>query len=426
VRFDRIDCRGEPCLRSTCSRVVASAPGRVDLLNTHQDYKGLPVVPASINLRTYVRAEATISRLVRIRSIELQELGEPSYDEIPVDAISIREGRWFGNYFRAILKIVTELGARPSGADVIVKSQVPIASGLASSASLEVSFLMAISTLWKKRLTTRQIAELAFRSENVELGIPCGRLDQYGSAFGGMILLHCRPPFRVERLHSAGYVFSVLDSGVRHSTAEVHSARQRELNEGVRNLLEAGVPHELRKKLAPTFDRVNWAAISEKEIEPFLETVGPHGADRILFTLRTQKSTRLAVQILKNKGIPIKQLQGVFGPERMRSLLRGHKKRVRMKLLGEMMNYQHELLRDLYDLSVPELESIRFAALDAGAYGVKISGAGLGGSLVALVDSVEDGQRIVEAAKAAGAKQGWTSTVGRAARIERGRTPFDS
>jgi galactokinase len=72
--------------------VLASAPGRVDLLNTHQDYKGLPVVPASINLRTYVRAETTVSRVVRVRSLDLQKLGEPSYDEIPIDTISIREG----------------------------------------------------------------------------------------------------------------------------------------------------------------------------------------------------------------------------------------------------------------------------------------------------------------------------------------------
>ena len=413
-------------MRSSSSHIVASAPGRVDLLNTHQDYKGLPVVPASINLRTYVRAEATASKVVRIRSLELQELGESSYDEIPVDAISIREARWFGNYFRAILKILVDLGAKPSGADVTVRSQVPIASGLASSASLEVSFLMAMSALWKKRLTIRRIAELAFRSENVELGIPCGRLDQYGSAFGGMIFLHCQPPFRVERLHSAGYVFSVLDSGVRHSTAEVHSTRQREMNEGVRSLLEADVPRELRRKLAPTFDRVNWAAISEDEIEPFIETMNPQSVNRILFTLRTHRSTRLAVQILRNKGLPIRQLQKVLGSERMRNVLGEHGKKLRMKVLGDVMNYQHELLRDLYDLSVPELERIRSAALDAGAYGVKISGAGLGGSLVALVDSMESGQRIVEAAGSAGAKQGWTSTVGQAARIERGRTPFDS
>ena len=413
-------------MHATGIPVVASAPGRVDLLNTHQDYKGLPVVPSSVNLRTYVRAEPTTSGLVRVRSLNLQEVGEPSYDEIPIDAISLREKRWFGNYFRAVLRILVELGAKPSGADVTVISRVPIASGLASSASLEVSFLMAISALWKMKVTTRQVAEFAYKSENVELGIPCGRLDQYSSAFGGMILLDCRPPFRVERLPSAGYVFSVLDSGVRHSTAEIHSARQRELNEGLRSLLEAGIPPKLRKKLAPTFDKVDWVAVSEREIEPHLQSMEPKNANRILFTVRAQNSTKLAVRILKGRRLSVEQVMDALGSDRGRNLLREQRRGSRMKGLGEIMNYQHELLRDLYELSVPKLESIRSAALDAGAYGAKISGAGLGGSLVALVDSVDDGQRIVEAAMTAGAKQGWTSRVGQAARIERGKALPDS
>ena len=413
-------------MQATGIPVVASAPGRVDLLNTHQDYKGLPVVPASINLRTYVRAQPTASGLVRVRSLNLQELGEPSCDEIPIDAIHLREQGWFGNYFRAILRIMVELGAKPSGADVTVKSHVPIASGLASSASLEVSFLMAISALCKIKLTTRQIAEFAYKSENVELRIPCGRLDQYSSVFGGMILLQCRPPFRVQRLPSAGYIFSVLDSGVRHSTAKIHSTRQRELNDGLKSLLEAGIPRRLRKKLASTYDKVDWTAISEKEIEPYLESMKPENANRIFFTVRAQNSTKLAVRVLKGRRLSAEHILDVLGSDRGRNLLREQRKGSQMKVLGEIMNYQHELLRDLYELSVPELESIRSAALNAGAYGVKISGAGLGGSLVALVDSVEDGQEIVEAAMTAGAKQGWTSTVGEAARIERRKARLDS
>jgi galactokinase len=137
--------------------------------------------------------------------------------------------------------------------------------------------------------------------------------------------------------------------------------------------------------------------------------------------VRAQNSTKLAVRILKRRRLSIEQVIDVLSSDRVRNLLREQRTRLRMKVLGEIMNHQHELLRDLYELSVPELESIRSAALEAGAYGVKISGAGLGGSLVALVDSVEDGRRIVDAAIAAGAKQGWTSSVGQAAKIERGR-----
>jgi galactokinase len=90
----------------------------------------------------------------------------------------------------------------------------------------------------------------------------------------------------------------------------------------------------------------------------------------------------------------------------------------RLKILGQVMNYQHSLLRDLYDVSLPELEKIKDAMLKNGAYGAKISGAGLGGSLIGLVDDNKSGQRTLNAALEAGAKQGWVSSVDEGARIE--------
>jgi galactokinase len=87
-----------------------------------------------------------------------------------------------------------------------------------------------------------------------------------------------------------------------------------------------------------------------------------------------------------------------------------------LKILGEIMNYQHELLRDLYKLSIIKLEKIRDAALEAGAYGTKISGAGMGGSLISLVDP-RNGKAILEAGISAGAKQGWISGIGEGAKI---------
>jgi galactokinase len=85
------------------------------------------------------------------------------------------------------------------------------------------------------------------------------------------------------------------------------------------------------------------------------------------------------------------------------------------------MNYQHLLLRDLYDVSLPSLEKVRESMLDAYSYGAKISGAGLGGSVIALVENIETGQKTLSAALQAGAKQGWVSNVGRGVRIENPR-----
>jgi galactokinase len=189
--------------------------------------------------------------------------------------------------------------------------------------------------------------------------------------------------------------------------------------------LESDISSSLRKKLAPTFDKVKWAAISEDEVRPFLQSMNQKDADRVVYTVKSNESTKSAIAILKKRRLPMKKLRSILGADRLQRLRGTPNKALRMRMVGAIMNYQHELLRDLYDVSLPELESVRSAALDAGAYGVKILGAGLGGSLIALVDSTENGPKFLQAAKAAGARQGWISSAVLGARIERGKTPFD-
>jgi galactokinase len=95
------------------------------------------------------------------------------------------------------------------------------------------------------------------------------------------------------------------------------------------------------------------------------------------------------------------------------------------------MNEQQTLLRELYDVSLPKIEDICCAALAAGAYGTKISSAGMGGSVIALVKNQEIGRKVVDACISVGAKDGWVSAVGEGVKagalsssLERGRTRF--
>ena len=216
---------------------VCSAPGRADFLNTHQDYKGLPVVPVAIDLRTRCWGRRLAGRF-RIKSLNLEELGEPCVDEFEVRVNQMEPG-WFGNYFRGIVNVLLKHGYKIDGMEVTVRSEVPVGSGLSSSAALEVSFLKLLDATYGLGLSKRELAELAFEAENREVGVPCGRLDQYGCTFGGMIKLECRPPYRVEELPAQGLIFAIIDSGIRHSTADIHPIRQRELNEGLKALRTA-------------------------------------------------------------------------------------------------------------------------------------------------------------------------------------------
>jgi galactokinase len=365
----------------------------VDFLNTHQDYKGLPVVPIAINLRTYVTVIEE-SNYFEIKSEDLCREGKDCIDKFSPSEPSLLEGRWWGNYLRAVVKAVEEHLGEPlrKGFKATIMSKVPVGSGLSSSAALEVSFLKAIDHFYNLGLTKKDLAELAFQAENRIAGIPCGRLDQYSSAFGGIILLRPKPPVEIEELKPGNVQLIVVDSGIRHSVADIHPARQEEINRALRKLMEnPKVPHELREKLGYRYDQPKWEQISLDEIEPYLDILAEKERKRILFTVLMQASTMRAVEKMRREN---------WNP---------------LDIAPEI-NYQHELLRDLYDVSLPQLEKIRDAMLNAGALAVKLSGAGMGGSLIALVEKNEED--IVKSALSAGAKQAWKVWPDSGARIE--------
>ncbi len=398
-------------------KIVSSAPGRVDFLNTHQDYKGLPVVPVAIKLRAYMLA-VHWDREFHIESLNLKEMGLDYKDTFPTHGIEYEEKGWFGNYFRAVVNtFIKKLGVRfEKGLRVVLYSEVPIGAGLGSSATIEVAFAKLLSYMYNIKLSPKDIAELCYFAEHDELKIPCGRLDQYGSSYGGIIKLETRPPYNVHTLPSKGLLFVIVDSGIKHSTAAIHPVRQSEINKGLEELLNLpDLPQSLREKLSPYYYETKWEDIREEEISPYLERINRKSADRILFTLRMNKLTDLAIGLLTGE-ISYKVIEDELELSEKVRQMKGWKKR--KFIIGEIMNRQHELLRDLYEVSTPELERIRDAMLEAGAYGVKISGAGLGGALIALVDE-RNSKKVLSAGLDAGAVRGWISGVSPGASVER-------
>jgi len=394
---------------------IASAPGRADFLNTHQDYKGLPVVPVGIDLRTFIFAKVLNGSIFKIRSLNLEELKEPYMDTFRVGKNEMFRKGWFGNYFRGIINVLVERGQahKLEGLDVIIKSQIPVGSGLASSAALEIVFLKLVNHLFNLGYTNKDLAEVAYLAETKEVGVPCGRLDQYGSVFGGIIKLECRYPYNVEELPFTDLIFALIDSGIRHATKDIHPVRQEEINNGLKTLMESKkVSAKLEAKLGYQYDEPLWEKISEEEITPYLSLLDEKARKRFLYTLKTQKLTEFALRILRHEIIEHMDID--LAETIMHKPLRERN----CWILGKIMNQQHELLRDLYEVSLPELEKIREAAIEAGAYGVKISGAGLGGSLIALVKDSNTGYKVLDASLYAGAKQGWISKVAPGAKIE--------
>jgi len=401
--------------------LIVSSPGRADFLNTHQDYKGLPVVPVAINLRMYMYGEATKNKRINVKSLDLELRDEPSTDSFEIGINSMREKGFFGNYLRGVINVLVKqgYGDKIGGMNVKIKSEIPIGSGLSSSAALEVGFTYLLSVAYKLGLGKKDLAEVSFAAENQEAGIPCGRLDQYGVAFGGIIKLECRPPYNVEPLPFKDLTFAILDSGIRHSTADIHPKRQEDINRGLKALMEdQRVPENLKRLLGYRFDEPLWEKLREDEIEDFLSILGDRARRRILFTIRMQRWTELALKVLRGEKIRNDEALQMFGEERWRRIRSSADAERRYWIIGEIMNEQHRLLRDLYDVSLPELEEICEAALEAGAYGAKISGAGMGGSIIALVKDEKHGEAVVDACLKSYAENGWVSKVGEGVRVE--------
>jgi galactokinase len=177
------------------------------------------------------------------------------------------------------------------------------------------------------------------------------------------------------------------------------------------------LPRRLRTRLGYNFDQPDWHALSENMLDQFLSTLDDEAKKRILFTIRMNRSTDFAIKILKNERMSERDIVTILGGDV------GHRMKIAKRdrdylALGKVMNQQHALLRDLYEVSVPKIESMCSAALAAGAYGAKLSGAGMGGSIIALVKDEKVGRKVVDACLSVGARNGWVSRVGEGVRVE--------
>ncbi|MCS7138500.1 MAG: GHMP kinase [Crenarchaeota archaeon] len=385
----------------------SSAPARVDFLNTHQDYKMLPVVPAAIEKRTFiVCSKIREFDTVRIKSLNLEEEGVDSEDVFQSSKVELREDKWFGNYFRSMHMLISrKYGKIETGLAIYVDSEIPIASGLASSAALQVSLALMYMKLLNLNLSKMELAELAYEAEHDIMKIPCGKLDQYASSYGGIIKLEFKPAVSIEEFNGSDITFVIADSGIKHSTAEIHPVRQYELNTAIEILRENPLPEKLRKIFSGDYASVEWRLLREEDLRNYLGTLPQKLANRIVFTIRMQKSTEIALEILKYRRVRKEDLDKLC--------LRPAENW--LEALGEIVNMQHIFLRDLYEVSHPKLEKMRDAGLEAGALGVKISGAGMGGSLLALVRRDENTSRIEKAFMDAGARSVFTTGVGKGA-----------
>jgi galactokinase len=320
--------------------VTAAAPGRVNLIGEHTDYNGGFVLPTAIPQRTHIELHPRPDQVVRAASVDF--LSAAGVVEYTLGAE--RAGRDWLDYVQGITNVLRAVGHNFSGFDVRITSQVPIGSGLSSSAALEVSLLRALRTAFRLPIDNVRLALLGQRAENQFVGAQCGIMDQMAASLADehtALFLDCRTLDYQRVLLPAEADLVVINSGVAHDhAAGDYNTRRAECEQACRLLNVA----QLRDLGVADLPRL--AALPEPLKRRARHVITEN--DRVL----------QAVQALQAGDLP-------------------H--------LGRLFYKSHRSMRDDYEVSIKEIDLlVDLATEQPDVYGARLTGGGFGGSVVLL------------------------------------------
>lgn len=339
ILYDQLGCKAE---------VFSRAPGRVNIIGEHTDYNDGFVMPIATHLATYFAAAPRGDDTVRVYCGTAGEAVEFSLEELPRRG----DGHW-QDYLAGIAWSLAAEGLSLCGVDAALLTDVPIGSGLSSSAALEVSWAMVlIAAAGTEPLEPRRLALACQRAENDYVGMNCGVMDQMASVLGQRnqaILLDCwtldyqHVPLPADQLSVV-----VMDTG-----------KPRQLVDSEYNLR--------RQQCEQAAEILGVRALRDADMEMLMEH--QEDMDEVIFR-------RARHVICEN--------ERVF--EAAEALRAGDFEKV-----GRVLNESHASLREDYEVSCPELDLIcEIAREQPSCYGARLVGAGFGGCAMALVRAGEE------------------------------------
>ncbi|MBE0592028.1 MAG: galactokinase [Gemmatimonadales bacterium] len=340
---------------------VAAAPGRVNLIGEHTDYNDGFVLPMAID-RYVAAAFAPNDRgSIRVHALRFRETLE--IDLPPRKAVG--EGHWT-DYVAGVAWALAEAGLEVPGIDLAVAADLPLRAGLSSSAAIELATARALFALSDRPWDAEGGARLCQRAENAFVGVPCGIMDQLvvsAAREGSALLIDCRSLETTPVPIPDSLVVVVMDTGVERRLADSGYQERRQSCETA-----VGVLRGLDPAVRALRD-VDGALLVRAG--PLLDAVTAARAQHVVAECRRPGDLATA-------------------------LAAGDLARCR-----RLMEDSHWSLRDLYGVSCPELDGITaLARAHPACAGARLTGAGFGGSAVALVEAgqAEDFRTSVEAA----------------------------
>jgi galactokinase len=327
---------------------IARAPGRVNLIGEHTDYNDGFVLPCALSFDVLIAFRPRPDERVVVHSLNFD-----SDTSFPLDNIDNSGPPW-SHYLKGVAKVLMDEGHTLRGLDMVTEGNVPVGSGLSSSAAIEVAVAHAYLHAAGVTLPEPEIARLCQKAENEFVGLPCGIMDQFASAncrAGHALFLDCRDlsfehiPFDPE---AHGLKLVVTDTGRRRKLTEsVYEQRVKECAAAV-TALQPNVPG-IKKLRDVHFDVFQ---VNAPHLDPVIRKRARH-------VITENARTEGAVQAMR-----IGALEG----------------------LGALMNQSHDSLRDDYECTGPHLDAmVEECRKVPGVVGSRMTGAGFGGCTVTLV-----------------------------------------
>jgi galactokinase len=322
---------------------IWTAPGRVNLIGEHTDYNEGLVLPMAIDRWVSVAAASREDQCIRGFSRQEEEGFEFKLATLAPGSVD----GWAAYPAGAAWALKTT-GIELRGTDLVIDSTIPAGAGLASSAALTTVVALCLSELAGNSLAGADLAAASHRAEAEFVGVPCGVMDQMISALGrrgtGLFLDTRTSTFEYVSLglSGAGLTLAVVDTRVPHRLSQsAYARRRRECEEaagalGVQSLRDVSVqdlPTTLERLSKPASNRVRHVVTENARVLEVVEAVS----------------------------------------------------RADFKSVGAAFLRSHESLRKDYEVSCRELDTAVAAAMEAGALGARMTGAGFGGSAIVLV-----------------------------------------
>jgi galactokinase len=340
--------------------VLFFSPGRVNLIGEHTDYNGGFVFPCALNYGTYLLIRRIDENLLRFSTVNFND-----DNEARLNGLFINSGKKWINYPLGVINEFLKRGIKITGLELLYYGDVPNGAGLSSSASIEMVTAVALNEFFNAGFGTLDMVKMSQKAENEFVGMNCGIMDQFAVGFGkkdNAIFLNCDTLAyeNVPLILNDNSLIITNTNKRRGLTDSKYNERRSECDRAV----------ELLQQYKPV---KNLSELTAGEIH-FLEKYikDPVIRRRAMHVICENGRVLEAVKVLKDNNIA---------------------------RFGELMNLSHDSLRNDYEVTGPELDTLVYEGRKLpGVIGTRMTGAGFGGCTVSIVRKSESAKFMTQLA----------------------------